>query len=105
MRTCAYLDRVRTKLNLSSDNALAKALGISRQAISNYRAERGSLDDDVAQRVAAILEIHPGIVLIDMYTERTKNAETKSLWEEIQAGFHVPSRHANSGNRGTPARL
>jgi len=85
--TADYLDAIRAKLQLRNDNALAKALGISRQTVSNYRLRGTSMDDDVAARAAELLGIQPGTVLLDMYTERTRDPRIKSIWEQIGAAF------------------
>ena len=99
MKTYEYLDAVQKKLGTSSDNSVALAVGISRQAVSRYRSGIGHFDDEIARRVADILGMHPGIVMLDMYAERTKNAETKSLWEEISKGFLTLSVRAKSVSR------
>jgi transcriptional regulator with XRE-family HTH domain len=103
MKTTDYLDSIQVKYSLASDYAISKILGISRQAISNYRSGRGSLDDTVALRAADLLEIEPGIVLLDMYIERTRVDKTRDVWRDIQAGFHAPSTKPKSGRRHRPA--
>lgn len=82
-----YLDAMRLELNLSSDNALAGHLGINRKTVSRYRLGGTAFDDDVCHRVAAILGIHPGIVLLHMNAARTRCPKTKSLWLDISKGF------------------
>ena len=99
MQTNSYLDAVQAKLNISSDYALSKALGVSRQAVSHYRAGKGSLDDSVARRVAQILDMHPGTVVLDMHIERTKDTEGKNLWQEIAKGFWLVVPLANDRRR------
>jgi hypothetical protein len=99
MKTNNYLDAVQAKLNISSDYGLSKALGISRQAVSHYRAGKGSFDDSVARRVAHILKMHPGTVVLDMHIERTKDTEGRSVWEEIARGFWSVLPLANDRRR------
>lgn len=103
MKTCDYLDELQSKLNIQSDYGLAKSLGISKQAISKYRNGRGSFDDQIAARVASALGLHPGIVLLDMYAERTKNESTRNIWQEISAGFPALLLLANSSKGFSPA--
>lgn len=103
MKTCDYLDAVQTKLNISSDYAVAKSLNISRQAVSRYRAGFNFLDDEVALRVAEILEINAGCVLIDMHAERSKNSEVRNVWEMVSAGFPALLLLANSSKGFSPA--
>lgn len=96
MKTVEYLDTVQRKFNLPSDYAISKQIGITRMAVSHYRAGKGFFSDDVAKKVAEVLGIHPGIVLLDMYAERTRDEETRCIWEEVQQGFQVPLRHAKT---------
>lgn len=96
MKTCDYLDQVMRVKGITSDYALAKALGITRQTISGYRNKNTSLHDDVAIRLAELLDIEPGIVLIDMHAERSKTAEIRSVWERVSAGFPALLLQANS---------
>ncbi len=103
MKTCDYLDEVMRVRGITSDYALAKALNITRQTISGYRNKNTSLHDDVAIRVAQLLGIEPGIVLIDMHAERSKTAEIRSVWERVSAGFPLLSLHANLVGEALPA--
>lgn len=107
MNTPEYLDALRAKLNLPSDYALAKQLGLTRQAISNYRAGTNHFEDEIAMEVAKILEMHPGIVLLDMRRQRAKNPETKAVWttlaEKFSMGFEVLISHATPRRTRLPA--
>jgi transcriptional regulator with XRE-family HTH domain len=94
MKTIEYLDAIQAKYSLPSDYAISKMLGITRAAVSHYRSGENYLNDAVAKKAASLLGVHPGIVLLDMYAERTNCDETRSIWEEVQRGFHAPSRRA-----------
>ncbi|GGI16923.1 DUF3693 domain-containing protein [Oxalicibacterium faecigallinarum] len=96
MNTLQYLDAVKATLNIESDYAVAKALGIRTSTISNYRARGGQMDDDVARKVAKIIGKHPGIVTLDIHRERANSPEDKAMWKEIFEGFHALSLRANS---------
>lgn len=87
MNTLEYLTEVKKKRGISSDYAVAKELGISKQAVSRYSQGKGSFDETVAKRVAEILGMHPGIVVLDMEKERAKDPEMQALWSEIYKGF------------------
>lgn len=89
--TVTYLDAIRAKLHISSDAALARALGVNRQTVSKYRHYSISMDDDVAARAAELLEIQPATVLLDMYAERTRDPRIKSIWEQIGHVFMTTS--------------
>jgi transcriptional regulator with XRE-family HTH domain len=103
MTSQEYLAAVRAKLNITSDYALAKALGVTKQAAGRWSRGLNGFDDDVARRVAEILDIHPGLVMLDIHRERAQTAETKALWQEIFAGFRKLLPHANSGAGVSPA--
>lgn len=102
MSTQEYLAAIRAKLGISTDYAIAKALGVSKQAAGRWSKGLGGFDDVTAQRVAALLDIHPAFVILDMHRERAQNHETREVWNEILEGFHAPLLHAN---RASPARL
>lgn len=81
MKTTAdFLDALRVKLDIQSDNALGKYLGIHRQTISHYRTLNGSFDDEMSIRVAEILAIEPAFVMACMHHQRAKNPQVKKAW-------------------------
>lgn len=96
MKTVDYMDRVMREKGIPSDYALAKVLGVTKQTVSRYRLGITQFDDSVALRVAELLDIEPGIVLIDMHAERTKNDDVRSVWERVSAGFPALLLQANS---------
>lgn len=82
MKTTAdFLDALRAKLDLPSDNALGKYLGIHRQHISHYRNLRGTFDDETSIRIAEILGEKPAFVMACMHHQRAKNPEVKAAWK------------------------
>lgn len=87
MNTNYYLDRIAKKLisegGSGSDYALAKAIGITRQAISRYRKGHGGFDDEVAIRVAQILDLPPAQVLVDVMSERTNSPEVRRILRDL----------------------
>ena len=97
MNTIEYLDAAKRALGVESDYALAKKLQMRASSISNYRAGRSHMDDEVAGKVAAVLGTHPGLVILDMHRERAKSPAEKSLWGEIYKGFLTLLPHAKFG--------
>jgi hypothetical protein len=89
MKPSEYLDALRTELNLPSDYALIKALGVSKGAISNYRNNKTHFDDSVCRRVAALLGKHPGLVMIDMARERSRVPEDQAIWSTVLEKFSM----------------
>lgn len=94
MNTVEYVEALKKRLGIDSDYALSKALGVSKQSVSRYTKGTGHFDDEVAIRVAAILGMHPGLVMLDMHRERAK-PEDRSIWQEIYKGFRTLLLPAN----------
>lgn len=97
MNTLEYLDAVKKRIGKDSDYAVAKALNLRTSTISGYRNRGGQMDDEIAAKVAAILGIHPGLVVLDMHRERAKTPAEASIWQEIYKGFLTLLPHARSG--------
>lgn len=91
MNTQDYLNAVREKLQLPSDYALQTPLGLTKQQLSRYRTGKDSLSDDLAIRVAAILEKPAYEVFVDMHVEKAKSPEARASWtalmEKISKSF------------------
>lgn len=96
MNTLQYLDAAKSALKIESDYALAKALKLTSSAVSNYRAGRSHMDDETACKIAEIIGMHPGLVMLDMHRERAKSPKDAALWKEIFEGFHTLSLRAKS---------
>ena len=97
MKTQDYLSELRSRYSISSAYAVAKLLGVSQPSVGRYDKGISTFDDDVARRVAVLLDKHPALVVLDMHMERAQNEETRSLWKEISAGFPAPLRIAKLG--------
>lgn len=96
MNTMEYMQAVKTKLGIESDYALSKALQVTKQTVSRYAQGKGYFDDAVAVKVAELLQIHPGLVMLDMHRERAKTPAEQSIWQEIFEGFRTLLPHAKS---------
>ena len=103
MKSIEYLDAVKSRKNITSDYALAKELGVTKQAVSRYYKTGGGFDDEVARRVAEILDMHPGLVMLDMHRQRATTPETQALWQKIFEGFPKLLPPANLGKGFSPA--
>lgn len=104
MNTIDYLDAVKKTLGITSNYALANKLEISRPAVSRYYTKGGTLDDDIARKVATVLNLHPGLVMLDMHRERAHTPENQALWSEIFEGFRAPLLRAKSVRGMAPNR-
>ncbi|MBV8635554.1 MAG: helix-turn-helix domain-containing protein [Burkholderiaceae bacterium] len=83
MSTLDYLDEAKAKHGLPSDYALSKALGLTTSAISNYRAGRSRIDDDVALKLANLTGRNPLEVIAAANMERAKTPEMAAIWHGL----------------------
>jgi transcriptional regulator with XRE-family HTH domain len=85
MRTTDLLDQVKARHGLTSDYQLAKLMGWTTQAVSNYRNRGRSLGDAAALQVATALQVDAGYVLAVAAAERAQSAAARSAWERAAA--------------------
>jgi plasmid maintenance system antidote protein VapI len=103
MNTVQYLNAAKRKLEISSDYALAKRLGITKASISLLVNGRSVMSNTTAAKIAEILELDPLRVIADMELERGTNDE---LWRRIArkvAGVVLPVAIAGSIAAPSPA--
>ncbi|NIA56194.1 hypothetical protein HAV22_21410 [Massilia sp. TW-1] len=105
MNTLEYLDALKKRIGKDSDYAVAKALGVRTSTISGYRKRGGQMEDVIAMKAAAILGLHPGLVVLDMHRERAKETSEESIWQDIYAGFLKLLPHARRGKGPERRRL
>lgn len=102
MRTVDFLDAIKTRYNLPSDYAIQKVLGIHRSTISTYRTKDHAFDDEIAVKVAHVLDLPEGYVLACCHRERSKSPTVKKAWGAIavklmsltlliSSGFSIPT--------------
>ena len=81
--TQKLITELKQKLDVTSDYAIAKALGITGQHMNQYK-KGGQFSDDMALKVASLLEKNAVEVLADLHLESCK-AEHAPLWEQLKA--------------------
>jgi plasmid maintenance system antidote protein VapI len=81
--TVEVLDRVADKLGHASDYRVAKELGVSRQAVSNWRGEKNYMADGAALRAASILGEKPEVLLALLGAERTQDPDARKVWTNL----------------------
>ena len=81
--TLEFIADLKKKTGIESDYAAAKLLNVTGTALSSYRNGKSHFSDDVAMRVADLLELDPAYVVACIHAERAKRAEEKKLWERI----------------------
>lgn len=87
MKTNEYLDAVKSRLALPSDYAIAKVLGITTQAVAQYRSGRSALGIESAMKIGEILRMDGHKVYADGQIERAKNSAQSEFWREISEKF------------------
>jgi transcriptional regulator with XRE-family HTH domain len=86
MKAAEYLAAVKAKLNITSDYALAKALGITRQAASKYARGETVPSALVGFKIAELLGEQPAGVIAELEAERAEkagNAADADAWKGI----------------------
>lgn len=85
--TVELLDLVREHLKASgkpdSDYQVHKALGVSHQAVSGWRTNRGGMSDDTGLEVAKLLGLPQEYVMACLYVERAKSDATRAFWRDL----------------------
>ncbi len=96
MKTTAdFLDELRVKLEVNSDNALGLKLNIRRQTMSEYRTLKTTFNDETCLRFAEILETDPENLIAAMHHQREKNEELRKMWERIAKRLAHPAALAS----------
>lgn len=83
MRTQDYLDAARRKLGAESNADVARALGLSRAALTKYYNGERTIDDYTAAQIAGILGVDPLRVIAQANAEREKDSQRRAYWERI----------------------
>jgi transcriptional regulator with XRE-family HTH domain len=78
-----FLDQLRARLDLPSDYAVARLLGVTPQHVSRWRSGRGGFSDEQAARVAELLGIEAGYVLARLYEERSTSEAARVAWRDL----------------------
>lgn len=81
--TIEYLDAAKKALSVDSDYEMARKLGIIKQAMSNYRTGRRTIDDYAAMKIAEALKIDEREVIAAANYEREKDEKRKDYWGKI----------------------
>jgi len=81
MKQSEYLDAAKERLNLPSDYALAKRLGVSPQSMTGWKNGSRNIPLDMAYKLAITLEIDPAQVVADLEAQREKSPARKEFWQ------------------------
>ncbi|KAB7775664.1 DUF3693 domain-containing protein [Xanthomonas sp. LMG 12460] len=77
------LDKVKEICGVPSDNALAVALGVQRQAISKIRRDEMHLSDERIAELCGMAKLDGGEWLARIHTERAASPAEKALWRSV----------------------
>ena len=80
--TNTLLDELKEAHGIESDYALKDLLGVESSGLSNYRHLRSQLSDEMALRVAKLLDRPPAPILAMLAAERAKDPEVAKVWTE-----------------------
>lgn len=81
-----FLDALKFRLNLRSDYACAKLLGVTTVTMMRWRAG-GSFNDSNAMHVADLLKLPRAYVLACMGAQRAEDTESSGVWRQIADVF------------------
>lgn len=84
LRTVDYIDLLRDRTETGSDYAVAKLLGVSEDAVNQYRKGTRAMSADVALLVAEKLQVPLLEVLTDTHAEHAKTPEMRKKWAEAR---------------------
>ncbi|MBT2180507.1 hypothetical protein KKP06_22075 [Ralstonia pickettii] len=105
MKPLEYLDAAKAALDIESDYALAKHLGVTKGAVSAIRQGKAGIGEELAISIADILHIDAFEIVAAASYERAKSPRAKALWESVQqriaSGFEVLL--SRKGQRRSPA--
>jgi transcriptional regulator with XRE-family HTH domain len=87
--TLELIADLKAKHDLESDYAIAKLLGITKNAVSLYRNGKAYMGDEVALKVADLLDLDPAYVITCMHAEREKTQALKKIWSRIAKHYAV----------------
>jgi DNA-binding XRE family transcriptional regulator len=87
--TVQYLDAVKQRLNLPSDYALAKALGITRESISGLRKGHSAMGIETAMKMGEILQIEGHVIYSHGQIERAKKPAVREFWQSVSDKFSM----------------
>lgn len=80
MKPAEYLEAAKARLNIASDYALAKRLGVRPQSMTGYTDGSRNIPLDMAYKLAITLELDPAQVVADLEAQREKNPQRKDFW-------------------------
>ncbi|MTV36265.1 helix-turn-helix domain-containing protein [Duganella radicis] len=91
--TIEYLESVRAKLDLPSDYAISKALGVTRESVSGWRNGKSPFGIETAMKIGEILGEDGHAIYAHGQIERAKKPEIADFWKDISEKFSASFRN------------
>jgi transcriptional regulator with XRE-family HTH domain len=85
LKISELLDKSKACASIDTDYRLAKVLGITHSAITNYRMDRTLPDERVIQKLCALTGDDPDILTAQLQSRRARTEEGRLLWLRIAA--------------------
>lgn len=83
MKAAEYIDAAKARLNVSSDYAIAKVIGVPKQRIGDWRTGKRPVPALIAVKLAIILERDPAAVIAELELEREKDPKAQAFWRDF----------------------
>ena len=97
MNSIDFLDAVRARHNIPSDNKLAAFLDMPQGRISLVRTGARKIDDAMALKIADALDEPAGYVLASIQAERANDSEISGTWRALAERIHDLGKGAAAG--------
>lgn len=81
MEITEIIERAKAKADLASDYALAKAMGIERQVISQWRGGKRHPSNEEAVQLATLAGLDEMQVIAEIELRTAKNEKKKAFWQ------------------------
>jgi transcriptional regulator with XRE-family HTH domain len=81
MKIAELLDETKNALGISSDGELARALGIDKRRVSNYRLEERAPDEFVCLKIAEALGKPLDSIIATVKATSEKDETRRKVWE------------------------
>lgn len=84
-----FLDTAKQKAGIESDYRLAKILGITHGAMTNYRTNRNLPDERTIEKLCIYTGDDPDVISAQLQSMRARTEEGRKLWERVARRLSV----------------
>jgi transcriptional regulator with XRE-family HTH domain len=83
LKVSEFLDKSKACAGIESDYRLAKVIGISHAAITNYRHDKNLPDEKVIQKLCELTGDDPDVISALFQSRRARTEEGRVLWMRV----------------------